>query len=172
MDDPADFWARVQVRERGAPGYLKSEELVRALRAFLAHGDRPSAHRIADELLDRWARLVLLWAWKWFPHSDVDRQDLRQEVWSRLWQELANPQKRFWEQNFLLALSHLCIDVRRALTRPGKWLNYTLFCQDGEDDAPDGRGVLDLVDPSADPLAQLLRVERAAWLVQAFPTLP
>ncbi len=31
MDDPAGFWARVQVRERGAPGYLQAEELVRAL---------------------------------------------------------------------------------------------------------------------------------------------
>jgi DNA-directed RNA polymerase specialized sigma24 family protein len=172
MGEPPEFWQRVAVRERSAPEYLKPEELVRVLRQFLSVGDRQSAHRIGEELMERWGQYVLRLAWKWFPHSEPDCRDMRQEVWTRLWHEMANPQRRYWEQSFRVALDHLCIDVRRAMTRPGKRGDCALVGMSDEDREQDETGLLDVVDPGPGPLDALLRAEHADWLVRAFPTLP
>jgi DNA-directed RNA polymerase specialized sigma24 family protein len=63
---------------------------------------------------------VLKQAWRWFPKSEADRDDMRQEVHAQLWKELCDPMERFWEVRFYHALKCLCFDVATRLTRAGQ----------------------------------------------------
>jgi len=166
-----EFWERVALRDREHPDYFDAEVLVTALRAFLLHDDLDSAHRICVELLDRWKGYIYVQAWSWCSDSEEDRQDMRQEISTRLWAVLLNPAKSFWEANFYTALHDLCCDVGRKFERlrERECPLPSGYDEDGEplDELPD------VIDPQWQPTDELMVSEeerdRIRGVVTALP---
>ena len=154
----AAFWAHIDVSsDTDSKDALNVETLVYCLRQVLASGDVMSAQRIAEHILERCARTVLRQAWRWFPASADDRDDMRQEVHAKLWDELSNPRERFWEIRFFHALKCLCFDVAKRMKRPADfeepWGHH--FDDDGE------HIEIDIADPDSISPDERLFVEQA-----------
>lgn len=133
------------------------------LRRFVECGDLDSGQRVAEALLERWGAFVRSATWKWFPESESDREDMVQEVHTRLWKELLQSRKGFWEANFIHALKCLCFDVgskmRKAVIPTARHGSFDTHA--------------DSLSSKASPQEkQVLQTEMREWIKQAILILP
>jgi|SRR5579884_247710 RNA polymerase sigma factor (sigma-70 family) len=160
-----EFRDALEVRDRKAPGFVRDEVLVWAIRQLVLNERLSDAQHVATELLERWGRLLVGRSYKWFPHSEQQREDMRQEISARLWKEILDPAESFWEANFWTALTRLCSDVAKSLIEKETPVHLSVL----EDIAGDaGLGLPHSPSPEVDAL----KTENQAEFAAAFAQLP
>jgi DNA-directed RNA polymerase specialized sigma24 family protein len=122
----ADYWRRIE--EPVAEQRLPLEVLARCLRERIATGVREDASRVFNVIVARTKRKVGWWAGSIASQAQSgtgsqDSEDLEQECYKALWEELVGKARTFLVENFTHGLERLCQHVAHSeMRRSGEWV--------------------------------------------------
>lgn len=121
----ADYWRRIEQPTVGQE--LPLEVLARCLRERLATGPVADAHRIFEALMRQIAVGVGKWAWSIARQAKSGmapqlRDELEQECYMKLWEELQGNAPTFLLENFDHKLDRICQHVAHSvMEKAGEW---------------------------------------------------
>ncbi len=162
----ADYWRRIE--ESGVGRKVPPEVLARCLRERLATGLVADAHRVFGAIMRQIEVGVGKWAWSIARQAKSGmtperRDELEQECYMKLWEELQGDGPTFLLENFDYKLDRICQHVAHSvMEKAGEWkrrgVENPTRIPSGEIDPiqaePEGDGDLPLVARLASASAQ------------------
>jgi RNA polymerase sigma factor (sigma-70 family) len=121
----AEYWRSIE--NAPAEQSLPLEVVTRCCRERLAAGAVRDSERIFECMVRRTARAMDIWAWRIARHARDKaqrqlREDLEQECYMKLWEELADDGPTFLLENFAHALNRLQQHVAHdVMEKAGEW---------------------------------------------------
>lgn len=125
MAGSGDYWRRIDAPAAGPE--LPLEVLARCLRERFAAGAIPDAYRIFEVIMRRTDTRVARRAWSVANQAKAGmkpqlQEDLRQECYLKLWQDLVNEGPTFLLENFEHKLGYIFDHVAQSLMlKAGEW---------------------------------------------------
>jgi len=121
----AEYWRSIE--NAPAEQSLPLEVVTRCCRERLAAGAVSDSERIFECMVRRTARAMDIWSWRIARHARDKaqrqlREDLEQECYMKLWEELADDGPTFLLENFAHALNRLQQHVAHdVMEKAGEW---------------------------------------------------